>query len=79
MILTKFKKKNSIGISVFGYKNEVKYPIYVLKKSFEEKHVNYSYKKKIKGTIFLSKLLIHLCMIIHYIVEKNIFVVIAYE
>ena len=31
MILTKLKKKNSIGISVFGYKNEVKYPIYVLK------------------------------------------------
>ena len=28
---TKLKKKYSIGISVFGYENKVKYPIYVSK------------------------------------------------
>ena len=34
------KKNNSIGISVFGYENKVKYPIYVLKKCCEDKHVD---------------------------------------
>ena len=34
------KTKNSIGISVFGYKNKEKYLIYVSKKCFEEKHVD---------------------------------------
>ena len=29
---TKSKKTNSRGISAFGYKNKVKYPIYVPKK-----------------------------------------------
>ena len=36
----KIKKKNSIGISVFGYENKEKHPIYVLKKYCEEKHVD---------------------------------------
>ena len=31
------------------------------------------------GTMFLSKILIHSCMIIHYITEGNIFVVIVYD
>ena len=35
----KFKKKNSIGISVFGYENKVKYPIYVSNKC-KHKHVD---------------------------------------
>ena len=34
------KNKNSIGISVFGYENKEKYPIYVSKKFFEVKHVD---------------------------------------
>ena len=34
------KKKNSIGISVFGYGNKEKYPICVSKKCCEEKHVD---------------------------------------
>ena len=36
------KKKNYIGISVFGFKNNnnKKNPIYVSKKCFEEKHVD---------------------------------------
>ena len=34
------KKRKSVGISVFGYENKVKYPIYVSKKCCEDKHVN---------------------------------------
>ena len=30
-----------------------------------------------RHVMFLSKILINLCMIIHYIVEKNVFVVIT--
>ena len=30
------KKKNSIGITVFGYENKEKHPIYVSKKRCEE-------------------------------------------
>ena len=33
------EKSNSIGISVFGYENNVKYPIYVSKKCCDDKHV----------------------------------------
>ena len=36
----KIEKKNSIGISVFGYKNKEKYPMYVSKKCCKEKHVD---------------------------------------
>ena len=32
--------KNSIGISVSGYGNKEKYPIYVSKKCCEEKHID---------------------------------------
>ena len=30
---------NSIGISVFGYKNKEKHSIYVSKKCYKEKHI----------------------------------------
>ena len=36
----KSEKKYSIPISVFGYENKLKYPIYVSKKCCEEKHVD---------------------------------------
>ena len=36
----KIEKKNSIGISVFGYENKEKHSIYVSKKCYEEKHVD---------------------------------------
>ena len=36
----KIEKKNSIGMSFFGYENKEKYPIYVSKKCCEEKHVD---------------------------------------
>ena len=35
----KIGKRNSIGISVFGYKNKEKHPIYISKKC-EEEHVD---------------------------------------
>ena len=38
----KMEKKNSIGISVFGYENKVKCPIYVSKKCCEDKHFDLS-------------------------------------
>ena len=33
------KKKNSIGISAFGFENKESYPIHVSKKCYKEKHV----------------------------------------
>ena len=36
----KIEKRNSIAISVFGYENKEKYPIYVSKKRCEENHVD---------------------------------------
>ena len=49
-------------------------------KCFEKKHVDLLLiKKKVKGTMFLSKILIHLYMIINCIFEKNIFAVVAYK
>ena len=36
----KIEKKNTIDISVFGYENQEKYPIYVSKQCCEEKHVD---------------------------------------
>ena len=34
------KRHNSIAISILGYENMEKYPIYVSKQSYEEKHVD---------------------------------------
>ena len=36
----KIKKKNFIGISVFGYKNKENHPIYVSKQCCEQKHID---------------------------------------
>ena len=36
----KIEENNSIGISVFGYENKAKYPVYVSKKCCEDKHVD---------------------------------------
>ena len=36
----KIEKKNSIGISAFGYENKEKHPIYVSKRCCKEKHVD---------------------------------------
>ena len=36
----KIEKNNSIYITVFGYENKEKHPIYVSKECYEEKHVH---------------------------------------
>ena len=60
------EKKNSITISVSTKpcikKNTVK----------QNKLIYYQKEKNANGTMFLLKILIHLCMIIHYVVEENI-------
>ena len=73
----KIEKNNSISISVSGYGNKEKYAIYVLKKLFEEKHVNLLLIEGGKNS--LSKILVHLFMIIHHTGEENIFVIIIYR
>ena len=35
------KEKKFIGISIFGYENKKKYPIYISKKIYEDKHVDF--------------------------------------
>ena len=42
----KIEKYNSIGISVFGYENKEKHPIYLSNKCCEEKHVDLSLIRK---------------------------------
>ena len=73
-------KKHSIGISVFGYENKVKYPIYISKKCCEEKNCYLLLiGEEGKRHYFLLNISIQSCMIIHYIVKENIFVVIVYN
>ena len=78
------EKKNSIGISVFGYENKEKHPkkhpIYVSKKFCWGKHVDLLLMdEKARDTTFSSKISILACIIILYTVEKNIFVFIVYK
>ena len=35
----KIEERNSVGISIFGYQNKVKYPVHIPKKCCEDKHV----------------------------------------
>ena len=65
----KTEKKNPIDISVFGYENKEKHPIYVSKKFCEEKYVDLSLIDEKKRRLYaLIKDLILSCMIILYIV-----------
>ena len=78
--IRKIGKKNSITISVFGYKTrknvECMYQINAAKKIM---FICYQKKKKGKGNIFLSKVLILSCIIIHYTVIENTFAVVVYK
>ena len=70
----KIEKRNSIGISVFGYENKEKYPIYVWKHCCEEKHFDLLLIGEVeKNIIFLLKISIDSCVIIYYIVENKRF------
>ena len=58
--LYKIEKKNFINISVFGYKNKKKYPIYTSTNCCEDKHDDLlliEEKGKERGTMFLSEIL----------------------
>ena len=67
----------------FDNENKVKYLTYVPKKCCKEKHVDsLLIREEGKRHYVLTKdfiFLVHLCMIIHYIVEENIFVAIVYK
>ena len=68
----KFQKNISARISVFGFENREKHPIYVSKQISEEKHVPLLLKwQGEKNTLFLAKILISSCMSIQNIVEKK--------
>ena len=71
-------KKNSIGISVFGYENKEKHPIYVTKKCCEEKYIDLLLTEE-EGKIHyvLIKDFNTFIMSIIYIVEENIVVAIV--
>ena len=75
------EKKISINFSFFFlYENTVKCSINVSKKSFEEKDADLLLiAKKVRGILFLSKIVIHLCMIIQYMVGEKVFVIIVYK
>ena len=62
----KIGKKNSVRISVSGYVNKEKHPIYVSKQLCGEKYVDLSLKWEWqKNTMFLSEVLIRSCITIH--------------
>ena len=65
----KIENKNSIGISIFVYKNKEKYP---------EKKCWLIINWRRRKTLFLSMNSIDSCMIIHYISKENSFVRIDY-
>ena len=75
---TKSKKKNSIGISVFGYENKEKHPIYVSKKCCKEKHVDFLFIGE-EGKRYYILIKDFDTSTLLYIVEENIFVVIVYR
>ena len=56
------EKKNSISISVFGYENMGKHPLYISEKCCEEQHVDFIIKTIKKQKTLCS--IIHLCIII---------------
>ena len=77
------KKKNSIGISIFGYENKVNYPIYVSKNCCKHKQVDLlligeegkRHYLLIKGfKVFMYDYTLH-----QYITEGKIFVVVIYQ
>ena len=72
----KIAKKNPITISVFDYENKEKN----IKSMCQKKTCWFIIdRRKMQKAMFLSKILIHSCMIIHYIAEENIFAVIIYH
>ena len=78
---TFYFKQNSISISVFGYENKIKHPIYVSKKCCEGKQVDLLLigEEGKRHHLKHFQISIHSCMITCYILEENIFVIIIYK
>ena len=77
----KIERKNSIGISVFGYENKKKYPIYVSKKCCEDKYVDLLLVEE-RGKnyhVLIKDFNRFMYDYTSYIVEENIFAVIVYK
>ena len=72
----KNEKKNCIGISVFGYENKEKHPIYVSKKCCEDKHVDILLIGEGEKEHYV--LIEDFNTFMQYIVEENIFIIIIY-
>ena len=73
--IQKIEKKNFIqDISVFGYENKEKHPIYVSKKCCQDKHVDLLFigEEEKKHYVLIKDF-----NTLHYIVEENIFVIIV--
>ena len=71
--------KTSLRSALLFVAMKIKHSVYVSKKCSEDKCVDLLLIGEGKKKHYvLSKILIHLCMIIYYIVEENIFVVIVY-
>ena len=75
---TKLQKNFFINISIFRYENKENIQSMCQKNALKKHMLIYYWKeKKVKCTMFLLWILIHLCIIIHYIVEDNTFDVIV--
>ena len=70
------EKKNYISISVFGYENGGKYPIYVSKNTFKRHAELLLIGEESKRHCSLIRDF-NIFMVIHYIMEENIFAVIV--
>ena len=73
------KRKNSINISVFGYENKGKCPIYVSKECSEEKHVDLLLIGEEEAKHVLIKYFNRLMYDHSLYGGRNIFVVIVYS
>ena len=77
----KIERKDSIGISVLGYKDKEKYPMYVSKKCGEDKHVDLLLIGEGEKNHYVLIKDFNTFMYDHTLHrgKKNIFVVIAYK
>ena len=70
--ISKIEKRKSVDISVLGYDNKQKHPVYLSKQIYDEKPVDLWLKGEAeKNTAFWSKILICSCIVICYIVEEK--------
>ena len=79
----KIKKTNSIAISVFGYENKRKHPIYITKECYEDKHVDLLSigERERKHCVFIKDFntFMYNHIIIFYIMEKFLLLFISFQ